>query len=52
MAQIMCNKISEIGPHHVAFQNEGRLVQPAVEQHAPARGVHNVQPIRAAEEAR
>jgi isopentenyl diphosphate isomerase/L-lactate dehydrogenase-like FMN-dependent dehydrogenase len=52
MAQIMCNKISEIGPQHVAFQNEGRLVQPAVEQHPPARGVLNVQPIRAAEEAR
>jgi len=52
MAQISCNKVSEIGPQHVAFQNEGRLVPPAVEPQAPARGMFNVQPIRAAEEAR
>ena len=40
MAQISCNKVSEIGPQHVAFQNEGRLVPPAAAPHAPARGSH------------
>jgi isopentenyl diphosphate isomerase/L-lactate dehydrogenase-like FMN-dependent dehydrogenase len=47
MAQIMCNKISEIGPQHVAYQHEGRLI-PQAPLHAPARGVRNVQPISAA----
>ena len=49
MAQICCNKVSEIGPQHVAFQNDGRLIQPTLAPHVPAHSAANVQPLRAAE---
>jgi isopentenyl diphosphate isomerase/L-lactate dehydrogenase-like FMN-dependent dehydrogenase len=52
MAQIMCNRISEIGPQHVALQDAGRLIAPAAQPEATSRGLHNVQPIRAVEEVR
>jgi (S)-mandelate dehydrogenase len=49
MAQISCNKTSEIGPQHVAFQHEfltGKVAQPA----PPGRGVLNVQPLFATQD--
>lgn len=48
MAQIMCNKISEIGPQHVAVQTPAGLVKPSLEPHTIPRTA-NVQPLRAAE---
>lgn len=46
MAQIMCNRISEIGPQHVAVQTAAGLVKPALEPHTMPRAA-NVQPLRA-----
>jgi isopentenyl diphosphate isomerase/L-lactate dehydrogenase-like FMN-dependent dehydrogenase len=50
MAQIACNKVSEIGPQHVAFQNEFLTGKPAAQQDLPARGVINVQPLFATQD--
>jgi isopentenyl diphosphate isomerase/L-lactate dehydrogenase-like FMN-dependent dehydrogenase len=50
MAQISCNKVSEIGPQHVAFQREFLAGSPMAEPGLPARGVMNVQSIFAAQE--
>ncbi|HET7158824.1 MAG TPA: alpha-hydroxy acid oxidase [Burkholderiales bacterium] len=51
MAQIACNKVSEIGPQHIALHNDLRigkpLVQPAV---AAPGGVMNVQPLFATQD--
>ncbi|HEX2826261.1 MAG TPA: alpha-hydroxy acid oxidase [Burkholderiales bacterium] len=52
MAQITCNKVSEIGPEHVAFQESCRLVPAASKQEAPARGMMNVQPLFPQEQVR
>jgi isopentenyl diphosphate isomerase/L-lactate dehydrogenase-like FMN-dependent dehydrogenase len=48
MAQIMCNRISEIGPQHVAVQTAAGLVKPSLEPQTMTRSA-NVQPLRAAE---
>jgi (S)-mandelate dehydrogenase len=50
MAQIACNKVSEIGPQHVAFQREFGLIKPPVHPLPGPRGVMNVQPIFAGQE--
>jgi isopentenyl diphosphate isomerase/L-lactate dehydrogenase-like FMN-dependent dehydrogenase len=47
MAQISCNKTSEIGPQHVAFQHEFLSGKQAAQ---PARGVMNVQPLFATQD--
>jgi isopentenyl diphosphate isomerase/L-lactate dehydrogenase-like FMN-dependent dehydrogenase len=49
MAQIACNKVSEIGPQHVAYQSELVNAKQMAEAHPPARGVMNVQPLYAAQ---
>jgi (S)-mandelate dehydrogenase len=50
MAQIACNKVSEIGAQHVAFQREFGLIKPPVHPLPGPRGVMNVQPIFAGQE--
>ncbi len=50
MAQICCNKVSDIGPQHVAFQHELRMGKPVAQPASPARGVLNVQPLFAAQD--
>jgi isopentenyl diphosphate isomerase/L-lactate dehydrogenase-like FMN-dependent dehydrogenase len=50
MAQICCNKVSEIGPQHVAFQQEFGLIKPPAESASAPRGVLNVQPIFATQD--
>ena len=52
MAQIACNKVSEIGPQHVAFQNDLRMGKELAQVESPARGVMNVQPLFAQDQAR
>ena len=52
MAQIACNKISEIGPQHVALQHELLGGKQLAQSGAPARGVMNVQPLFAQDKAR
>jgi (S)-mandelate dehydrogenase len=52
MAQIACNKVSEIGRQHVALQHE-LLTERQMQEAAPgARGMLNVQPLFAAQEQR
>ena len=50
MAQIACNKVSEIGPEHVAYQYELRTGKESAQPATPSRGVLNVQPIFAGQE--
>src|SRR3954470_12972115 len=50
MAQIACNKVSEIGPEHVAYQYELRMGKQPAQPEVPSRGVLNVQPLFAAQE--
>ncbi|MES2563792.1 MAG: alpha-hydroxy acid oxidase [Pseudomonadota bacterium] len=51
MAQIACNKVSEIGPQHVALHNDLRIGKPLVQPPAPARGgLMNVQPLYATQD--
>jgi (S)-mandelate dehydrogenase len=45
MAQIACNKVSEIGPEHVAYQYELRTGKQLGQAASPARPTMNVQPI-------
>ena len=50
MAQISSNKVSEIGPQHVAFQHEWLMGKQAAQAASPARGVLNVQPLFATQD--
>ena len=50
MAQIACNKVSEIGPQHVALQDELRIGTQPARPGSPAQGFLNVRPLRAAQE--
>jgi isopentenyl diphosphate isomerase/L-lactate dehydrogenase-like FMN-dependent dehydrogenase len=50
MAQISCNKVSEIGPQHVALQEDLRAGKPLPQPLTATRGVMNVQPIFASRE--
>jgi isopentenyl diphosphate isomerase/L-lactate dehydrogenase-like FMN-dependent dehydrogenase len=52
MAQIACNKVSEIGPQHIAMQNELLSGKQLARPESPARGVMNVQPLFAQDQAR
>ena len=52
MAQIACNKVSEIGPQHVAMQHELLGGKQLTQPESPARGVMNVQPLFAQDKAR
>jgi isopentenyl diphosphate isomerase/L-lactate dehydrogenase-like FMN-dependent dehydrogenase len=45
MAQIACNRVSEIGLQHVALQSELLAGKQAAQAAPPARGLMNVQPI-------
>jgi (S)-mandelate dehydrogenase len=48
MAQIACNKVSEIGQQHVALQHDLRMGKPLPQPAAPPRLI-NVQPVYAAQ---
>ena len=50
MAQIACNRVSEIGPEHVAYQYELRMGKQPAQPEVPSRGMLNVQPLFAAQE--
>jgi isopentenyl diphosphate isomerase/L-lactate dehydrogenase-like FMN-dependent dehydrogenase len=50
MAQISCNKVSEIGPQHVGFPHDFLMNQQLAKPESPARGVLNVQPLFASQE--
>jgi isopentenyl diphosphate isomerase/L-lactate dehydrogenase-like FMN-dependent dehydrogenase len=51
MAQIACNKVSEIGPQHIALHNDLRIGKPLVQPAVPMRsGLMNVQPLYATQD--
>jgi isopentenyl diphosphate isomerase/L-lactate dehydrogenase-like FMN-dependent dehydrogenase len=50
MAQIACNRVSEIGPQHVAFQHEWLMRKQVAEPVAPARSSRNLQRAFATQE--
>jgi isopentenyl diphosphate isomerase/L-lactate dehydrogenase-like FMN-dependent dehydrogenase len=42
MAQISCNRVSEVGPQHVAFQHDLRMGKQLAQPPSPARGSRNL----------